>query len=265
MNRLLDIIRKRFAPQNPSTAPEIFPQQITIHEMSNTELRFNVYSRVERKRVAGYGHEKAVLEQFLAALRPKDVVYDIGASVGLYTVTAAARIPQGKLYSFEPDPDTRNRLLENISLNKLNNIEVIDWAVSNTEGETILYSDGAAGFAPSMVLQDRPRAPKGEVQIETRRLDFALEQGQLLPPDILKIDIEGAEGLCIEGSQKLLSGIFGKKPRMILLEIHPQFMAPFNITPETLKKMMSQMNYQPTWSDTRDQQELICYVDLGQP
>jgi FkbM family methyltransferase len=245
-----------------ATLPPKFPERVTLSDFSKS-LKFNVYSPVERYRVVKYGGEREVLERFLDMLEPTDVVYDIGASVGLYTIAVASLVNQGAVYSFEPDLDTCARLKENVQLNQLSNVHIVTWAVSDQEGEVILYTDGAAGFAPSMTLQDRQGAPTGEVRVATRSIDIALSRDELPPPDVLKIDIEGAEVLCLKGCKRLLGGEFGKRPRALLLELHPGFLPSFDSSPEEVKQLMQNSSYELRWAQQRADQEHICYVYSG--
>lgn len=237
-----------------------FPQSIILSDLGVRSLKFNVHSAVERHRVANYGGEREVLERFLNMLKPTDVVYDIGASIGLYTIAVASFLDQGTVCSFEPDPSTRARLEENMLLNQLDNVHLISWAVSDHEGEVTLYSDGAAGYAPSLVLQDRPGAPTGQVRVLTRPLDLALSRNELPPPDVLKIDIEGAEAACLKGGKQLLEGRFGQRPRMIFLEVHPDFLPAFGSSVEEIQQFMANLGYEACWSQMRSAQEHFCYV-----
>jgi FkbM family methyltransferase len=237
-----------------------FHEEIILDDLGIRPLKFNVYSPVERYRVAEYGGEREVLNRFLNMLEPTDVVYDIGASVGLYTIAAASFSDQSKVYSFEPDPDTRARLQENVRLNQLNNVQLVTWAVSDQEGEILLYTNGATGFAPSLVLQDRPGAPTGQVRVSTCSLDIALSRDELPLPNALKIDIEGAEALCLRGCKQLLRGELGRHPRILLLELHPEFLPYFDSSVEEIKQFLMDLNYELRWAQVRDAQEHLCYV-----
>ncbi len=240
-----------------------FPRMITLADFAEL-LCFKVYNPVERYRIEAYGGEREVLQRFLALLGPGDVVYDIGASVGLYTVAVATFLRQGVVYAFEPDPTTRARLEENVGLNQLNNVYPVAWAASDREGEAILYTDGVSGFAPSMAAQQRPGAPRGQVAVSTRSIDSALSRNELPVPDVLKIDIEGAEGLCLAGSKRLLGGQYGQRPRALMLELHPGFLPAFGTSPEEIKGLIESLGYELNWSQLRAEQEHLCYLRVEQ-
>jgi FkbM family methyltransferase len=245
--------------------PARFPQTIRLDDLGDQVRvqgpppRFHVYSPVERYRIAEYGGERETLLRFLHTLQAGDVVYDVGASVGLFTITAARLIGPGVIYSFEPDSSTRARLEENVRLNHLENVHVVAWAVSDRDGQLTLFSDGASGFAPSMVRQVRPGAPKGETIVQTRSLDMALASGELRPPDVLKIDVEGAEALCLRGCQRLLRGEFGKPPRALFIELHPDLLPALDSSPQEVEELLEKLGYRLSWAQERAAQKHLCY------
>jgi FkbM family methyltransferase len=220
-----------------------FPATISLPFKEGT-LLFEVNNPVERYRTVDYGDEKEFLDEFVLAIRPDDVVFDIGASVGLMTVFAAAAAPKGKIFAFEPDPETMTRLKRNVLLNDLSNVAFLPWALTDTTEELILYTDGAAGAAPSLRPQkNRLEAPKGKLKVRATSLDAEMTLHNLTLPTILKIDIEGAEILALRGARKLLTGLFGPKPRLVFMELHPKFLPSFGATADDVRKVMQDAGY----------------------
>jgi FkbM family methyltransferase len=255
MNRLKRAVKRVLKTEKG----EAFPQTITVTDIVSAPLVFRAYSPMEKHRVVTYAAEREALDTFLTYIQPTDVVYDIGASVGVYALPLGFKTPQGQVFAFEPDPETNQRLKENVALNRFRHVTVIDWAASDKAGSTTLYTDGAKGNAPTMLKKDNREALKSEVTIPTDSIDHAITQKRLTVADVLKIDIEGAEGLCIKGAHQLLSGQFGKKPRIILLEIHPDFMASFGMSPEQLQADMLAYGYQILWEEKRYNQIHLLY------
>lgn len=232
-----------------------YPQKIILNDLTEKKLYFHAYSPVENYRIAMYGNEKDFLDKFISDLNSQDILFDIGASVGLMTVHAASILKYGKVFAFEPDPENRNRLRNNVNLNHLTNVEFIDWAVSDSLGEVTLFTDGAAGAAPTLREQkNRDIAPKGEVLVKTKTLDQAIIEKELPLPTVLKIDIEGAEILCLKGATKLLQGKLGKKPRLICVEIHPEFLPDFNSDEAEIHNLILESGYSVVWHQERDAQ-----------
>jgi FkbM family methyltransferase len=224
-------------------------------------LRFRVHNPIEEYRIAGYGGEQEFLERFMTELVPEDVVFDIGASIGLMTMFAAAAAPLGRVCAFEPDPATAQRLARNVALNKLSNVEILSWAVGEQEGRTTLFTDGPGGNAPTLRRQQgREGAPSGAVEVQVRTLDTALREGLLPHPSVLKIDIEGAEILCLRGGEGLLGGRFGTRPRLLFLEVHPAFLPAFGATAAEVTGLVESLGYQVRWQGERGEQTHYCYT-----
>lgn len=236
-----------------------YPVKIQL-QFPKKDLIFEAFSPTEQYRLAGYGGEKYFLDRFTSALQKDDIVFDIGASVGLMTVHSAATVDEGKVVAFEPDPDTFKRLKHNVALNDLTNVTYVSWAASDMQGEVSLFSDGASGKAPSLREQtNRPGAPKGKVTVLTRTIDAAIISGELPLPTVLKIDIEGAEILCLRGALKLVSGELGDKPRLIFLELHPVFLPDFGSTADEVHNLILKQGYQVVWEEKRHDQIHFCY------
>jgi len=224
-------------------------------------LRFRVHNPIEEYRTAGYGGEQEFLERFTAELVPEDVVFDIGASIGLMTVFAAAAAPLGRVCAFEPDPATARRLARNVRLNRLSNVEIVSWAVGEREERTTLFTDGPGGNAPTLRRQQgREGTPSGTVEVPVRTLDTALLEGALPHPSVLKIDIEGAEILCLRGAERLLSGRFGIRPRILFLEVHPAYLPAFGATAAEVTGLVEALGYQVRWRGERGDQVHYCYT-----
>ncbi|MBS1197937.1 MAG: FkbM family methyltransferase [Proteobacteria bacterium] len=226
---------------------------------------FEAFGPAERHRIAEYGDERPFLEYFLSRLNPDDIVFDIGASLGLFSLHAAARLERGVVYAFEPDPETRSRLRHNHALNpQLDHCCFVEWAVSDQQGETILYSEGAAGRAPSLkpLLAHAQATCRGEVRVKTKRLDDAIAEGELPSPDVLKIDIEGAEILCLRGAEKMLRGIGKKRPRLLFLETHPDYLPEFGSDTAEVFDLLATAGFAPVWQMERFNQCLCCFERL---
>jgi FkbM family methyltransferase len=128
---------------------------------------------------------------------PGSVIYDIGANVGFYSLLAAELTDKdGTVYAFEPLPRNISFLRRHIALNKIDNIEVIECAVSAQAGEG--FFDLGASTAMGYL------AESGEILVETVSLDEMLDAGRLQPPDYMKVDVEGAEHCVLKGAMNTL-------------------------------------------------------------
>jgi len=248
---------ERFFPNTSDKGNQ--EEVLSIDDLGGPSLRFKVATQVERYRTAQFGGEQKALERFLEALEPSDTIYDVGASVGLFTVAAASNYPESRVVAFEPDPEINQRLRTNISLNNLKDVQVIDWAASNDSGTVDLYTDGVDGFSPTMRPQSRDGAPSGTVSVEKRPIDEAIADEEIPVPNVLKIDIEGAEVFCLEGCRRLLDGAFGVTPRTLFVEVHPEFLPDYGRTEDDVMKILEDTDYRVEWRQQREEQvHLLC-------
>jgi FkbM family methyltransferase len=142
-------------------------------------------------------YERTKQKRFAAAIGPNDVVYDLGAQAGFYSLLASRLVgPQGMVYSFEPLPRNVRFLKEHIALNGLTNIKILELAISNTDG-TARFADGASPLQGSL-------SELGRRDVRVARLDTLFSECQLDPPNAIKIDIEGGGLQACLGARKLL-------------------------------------------------------------
>lgn len=248
-NRIIGKVRSFYCKDKPA-----YPMRVEL-PLANTKVKFDVFSDVEYFRIAEYGDEKTFLQLFLNALHDEDIVFDIGASVGLMTVHAASVVTRGQVLAFEPDIETFKRLQNNVELNNLENVSCFMLALSDVVGDATLFTDGAAGRAPTLRQQpNRADSPRGQLQIITQTLDNGISAGKWPLPTILKIDIEGAELLFLKGAHKLLAGSYGPKPRLVFLEVHPKFLGFFGQNLEDIQSFLAGVGYSILSEQRRDDQ-----------
>jgi len=158
------------------------------------------------------------VENIMPKLVGKDAVFvDVGAYMGLYTVWACRRAR--RVISVEPNPAALAYLKVNMALNECPNVTVVPKAVSDRRGYAKLKipKETEKGRIPtgSSIVWDFKEAFEVEVEMDT--LDSVLEEVGVDSVDVLKIDVEGAEGLVVRGAEKTL-----KKAKAVLIEIWPE-------------------------------------------
>lgn len=134
--------------------------------------------------------ERGKLELLAAALRDGDVVYDIGAHVGLYSLLAAARVgTAGHVYAFEPLPRNLEYLRRHLALNGVDTCTVLEVAVSPTAG-TAAFDESVH---PAMGHLRADGAGDGRpIDVPTVAIDDLVASRAVRPPDVIKCDIEAA-------------------------------------------------------------------------
>lgn len=143
--------------------------------------------------------EASVQDALERVLRPACVFYDIGANVGFFTVIAARLCgSKGRVLAFEPVPENAAAIRRNLRLNGFANVEVHESAVARTTGQAELR---LAHYAGGAALADAPSPPdvKGSIRVATLAIDDLIETRGAPPPDVVKIDVEGAELAALEG------------------------------------------------------------------
>ena len=159
-----------------------------------------------------------------ATLLPGDVFIDIGANVGYYTLLAAQLVgDSGKVYSFEASPTIYGHLRQNVALNGIGNAQMFNVAVSSGLGEVSIWSAPEGNQGHSTIIESVARADGHHLEavVPCDALPNLLPLDDLLSARLIKIDIEGAERLAIEGVVDVLSE-FSKRTEW-LVELSPAF------------------------------------------
>jgi FkbM family methyltransferase len=156
------------------------------------------------------------LEFAMRSLEPGDTFVDAGAFHGWYSLAASRAVGEhGRVISCEPNPEAFAVLSRNIALNARMNIRAFNVALSNVSGRASLYSEPGDGLASSL---GRVQGWAVRTEVTVRRLDDVLEGMGVDRVDLLKIDVEGAEALVLEGA---VNTLLRSRPA-IILEINPR-------------------------------------------
>ncbi|MGF1579462.1 MAG: FkbM family methyltransferase [Gemmataceae bacterium] len=154
-------------------------------------------------------HEQAALAQYL---KPGDVFYDIGANVGFFATRAAHLVgPEGKVYAFEPFPQSAEKVRKNAALNDFKHVEVIEAAVSSEPGEATLKIGAISG--QNSLRYDNQH---GAVKVAVVSIDDMREKRSAPGPKLVMIDAEGAEVEVLKGMANTIKEC---RP-VIMVEVH---------------------------------------------
>jgi FkbM family methyltransferase len=173
----------------------------------------------------GKAWEGATTRVFQHVIRPGDVIVDVGAHWGYFTLLAATQCTEtGRVYAFEPHPKNFATLTRNIEANHLSNVVTVQSAVSNCAGSIQLFeARNSMGHSVNTLPQDwravdgtSPRA----ISVRTVKLDDFFANNPL-QPRLVKMDIEGAEPLALAGMRRLIE----RCPCLVLItEFHPLYL-----------------------------------------
>jgi len=189
-------------------------------------------------------------------LKSGDIVYDIGANIGFYTVILGKAVgKKGRLIAFEPNKQSYARLQENLNLNALNNVRLFCLALDNKNGGLKLFI-GNNPIGSSLVYSS---AFKQNYQIvKVVKGDDLKEEENLPSPRAVKIDVEGYEYEVIQGLHRTL---LSPSCELICCEIHPQFL-PEKIKPEMVLNLLKSIGFNQIKifkSFDRTEYHALCY------
>lgn len=163
--------------------------------------------------------EREMLTDLLDELNDDDVFYDVGANTGLYTCFAAKKISSGEVIAFEPYPPNVDELRRNAALND-KHITVLEIALSDHSDtvEIATPETSTPGYGAASMAADQD----GE-SVRALRGDELVNDGDIPPPTVVKIDVEGAEPLVVDG---LAASLSNSRCRLIYCEVHLPSSAP---------------------------------------
>lgn len=172
------------------------------------------------------------LSGFLAeARRGPGTLLDVGAADGLFAVLFCQAHPDNRAVAFEPSADLFDRLVETAGLNPIGGrLEAVNAAVGQTTGEA------GGGLNPAGMLVLDPARPAAE-RVRVVRLDERL--GQVKPPTVIKVDVEGYEGEVLRGAERLLAA---HRPTLFL-EFHLDLLEQSGERVEGLLQLLAGLGY----------------------
>lgn len=190
----------------------------------------------------GGTYELPVQEALAAALRPGDVVLDVGANIGFLTVLAGRLVgPAGRVIAFEPVPANARLVRRNAALNSQAQVEVIEAAVGDQAGTATLVLARHAGGA-ALAEADRPPDACGELRVALVTLDgwLAANAARLPGPvRLVKIDVEGAEPAVLRGA----AGLLAQAGPQVLLEVDAPGSAAAEAKYEACRALLAGVGY----------------------
>ena len=193
------------------------PPHIGRIDYEEAEILVGVTSRAEiLSRLRPCAKEPWTVQWLEETLRSGDVLYDIGANVGSYSLIAAALRSGVRVVALEPGYANYAALCDNVLLNRQQDVITPLPVVlaEGTELRTLHYSDVAAGAAEHELRQKENPAYRQPVL--AYRLDDLVEQFGLPPPTLVKLDVDGGEAAVLAGATQTLAR---RELRSVLVEI----------------------------------------------
>jgi FkbM family methyltransferase len=170
-------------------------------------------------------------------VRRRDTFIDIGAQSGLITVLAAHLTGRsGSVYAIEPNPDCLPLLQRHMQINRFTNVEIINVALSNREGEARLITSPQS---PGWVSLRSASEGHSEYPIRLVRGDDILAGMDPSRPVVIKTDTEGHEVFVLQG----LSRVIERPELAVICEVSRAQLSRAGATPDELFEFMKKRNF----------------------
>jgi len=181
-------------------------------------------------------YEAPLAHFFIRSLQTDSVVLDVGAYIGQYTLLAAKYAPAGRVIALEPHPESYQRLQSHICLNRLSNVRALNLAAGRTPGRSSLVSSDQ--FSDSRLLPTN-RSGDSVIDVEVLPVDQIVREAALPRVDVMKIDVEGAEGQVLRGAQETLSQFHP----LLIVELDRERERAFGDEPEKVLDYLRNLGY----------------------
>lgn len=168
-----------------------------------------IETEMERYRYDTWATKEPETIAWIDSFRPGSVFFDIGANIGIYSLYCAKKHPRGHVIAVEPHTPNHDRLLENMMLNELKNMQIYEYAIgSRCRTETFYANSCESGTSGGQIAEARDENgdkfnPAFEERILCVTLDFLA--CITMQPTHIKIDIDGQEERVLCGGVQTLA------------------------------------------------------------
>jgi FkbM family methyltransferase len=176
--------------------------------------------------------EELTTRLFEEAIKEGNVILDLGANIGYFTLLAARLTGEkGRVYSFEPEPTNYSLLLKNIELNGYDNVVAMQKVVTDIAGKVKLFIDSKDTGAHSIF---RPGTSREYIEVESVVPDeFFKDKEHSI--DVVKMDVEGAEASVLKGMERIIKE---NEKLVIFMEFYPGAIKRAGSSPEEFARKL---------------------------
>ena len=225
----------------------IAPRQIACTVTSSFGGRFRLeLSDWIQCSIYAFGEWEPVITAYLHdRLRSGDIFIDVGANIGYHTILAGLKVGNtGVVHAIEASPRTFALLCANISRNDLTNIRYYNVAASDKPGELTLWIKENQNIGRSTVVKNE-KEDYLDVEGVVRALPLTsiVPEEDILRARFIKIDVEGAEWLVLQGIMHLLPSL--SRECEILLEVDPEALRSFGASTAACLTLLTDAGFVP--------------------
>lgn len=208
VRRVLRALRNRSAPRTPRDYLKKLGRIRQVTRNGHT-YSFVCPNRLVSWRATTFLTKEPETLEWIDTFEPGDVLFDVGANIGLYSIYAASR--SVRVMAFEPESQNYALIHQNIFLNDLaDKVTCIAVALADREGVGVIYvsrfraGESMHNFGAALDWQQRPFTPSFEQGSIAFSLDRFLEFQPSPFPTHIKIDVDGIEAKVIRGAARTL-------------------------------------------------------------
>lgn len=209
--KILLVARKLF--QNWYLYPLVYFNLIKqSHVVFETKNGLKITLRVNSTDLMAFTHVWLIQEYSAPGfeLHDDDIILDIGAHIGLFSLFASQFCKNGKIFCFEPIKENYEQLMNNIKINDIKNIVPFNYAVSSKTGKIKIYlNDDESGH--SMFLEN-----SNYIEVDSISIIDIFKKNVIDKCNFLKLDCEGAEYEIVD----LLSKNYLQRIEKTVIEYH---------------------------------------------
>lgn len=183
--------------------------------------------------------------RLMELMKPGDIFFDIGANIGIFSLLAASC--GAKVIAFEPSKKVYKLLRKNIEINNYqNSILTVSEAVSDRKGVTHFFETRSGNLGVGRIINFNPNDQKESYEVTINTLEYFVKK--FGKPNVLKIDVEGAEYLILKGASNILKEMSSR----ILIEFHPKEIELFGGSIDECLCILAECGYKTTQGNKID-------------
>lgn len=189
--------------------------------------------------------EPGIARIFRDALRPGDIAIDVGANVGVHTLLAATLVgPQGRVHAIEASPHIHRQLRANLAANGASQVVTYNLAATDAPCSVPVFLHDSSNIGRTTIMADiaAENRAAAEAEVEGRPLQDIVPQADLAAAKLIKIDVEGAEWLVVQGMRAMLGRLHPDV--RILVEVTPQAIAQSGGTLRALVEIFAEAGFE---------------------
>ncbi len=164
--------------------------------------------------------EKFSTDLVKSIIQEDEIIIDIGANIGYYTLLESQLASKGKVFAVEPIPENFNLLDINIKLNECKNIDAYKMAIGDISGKSKMYVYDKRNRCS--FIKDPSGNIINEIEVPVMTLDKFVESYVRQDPTFIRMDLEGYEFQVIKGARGILDN---NRPLKLFVELHPHLMS----------------------------------------